>query len=141
MKAILQHVVAIPIGLFSLSVGIKHFIDPVWFEPIVPRILGIPRLWVYASGVLEVLLGFAILIPRWRSWAGPSMAILLITLYWANLNMWINDIPLNGQTYAHKWHILRGLAQILLIGIALWLGDWTISDFVSQKDGLESFDK
>jgi len=51
------------------------------------------------------------------------MAILLIILYWANLNIWVNDIPLNGQTYANKWHLLRGLAQILLIGITLWTGD------------------
>ena len=88
-------------------------------------------------GVLEVLLGVAILIPRCRTWAGRSMAILLTILYWANLNMWINDIPLNGRTYANTWHILCGLAQIVLIGIVLWLGNWSISNFSNQKDGLE----
>ena len=55
--------------------------------------------------------------------------------------MWVNDIPLNGQTSADKWHLLRGLAQILLIGITLWLGDWTLSGSASRKNGVDSFDK
>ena len=141
LKPTLQHIVATLIGFFFLIVGTKHFIDPVWFEPIVPRILGRPRLWVYASGMFEVLFGFAILIPRWRSWAGPSMAILLIILYWANLNMWVNDIPINGQTYTGTWHLLRGLAQIVLIGITLWIGDWTLSSCANQEDEADPFDK
>ena len=89
----------------------------------------------------EVLLGVAILIPKYRTWAGPSIAVLLIILYWANLNMWINDIPLNGKTYAVRWHILRGLAQIVLISIALWLSDWSISIFAKKKAKYESYDK
>ena len=137
LKIILQYIFSVFIGGFFVSVGMNHLTDPVWFEPIVPRILGKPRLWVYVSGVLEVLLGLAILIPRCRTWAGLSMAILLTILYWANLNMWINDIPLNGRTYANTWHILCGLAQIVLIGIVLWLGNWSISNFSNQKDGLE----
>ena len=55
--------------------------------------------------------------------------------------MWVNDIPLNGQTYAGKWHLLRGLAQIVLIGITLWIGDWTLSSFASQEDETDPFDK
>jgi len=75
LKSIFQHIVATLIGFFFLSIGTKHFINPVWFEPIIPRILGLPRLWVYVSGVFEVLFGFAILIqdgtlghlPQWPS--------------------------------------------------------------------------
>ena len=128
-------------GLFFVLVGIKHFTDPVWFEPIVPAILGDSRIWVYISGVPEVFLGFAILIPKYRTWAGPSIAVLLIILYWANLNMWINNIPLNGQTYAATWHVLRGLAQIILISIAFWLSDWSIFIFVKKKAKHESYDQ
>ncbi len=141
LKIILQHVFSAFMGLFFVLVGIKHFTDPVWFEPIVPTILGNSRIWVYISGVPEVLLGVAILIPKYRTWAGPSIALLLIILYWANLNMWINDIPLNGKTYAARWHILRGLAQIVLISIAFWLSDWSISIFAKKKAKYESYDK
>jgi len=53
------------------------------------------------------------------------MVLMLITLYWANLNMWINNIPLSGETYADKWHILRGAIQVALIFTALWIGKFT----------------
>ena len=141
LKIVLQHVFSALMGLFFVLVGIKHFTDPVWFEPIVPVILGNSRIWVYISGVPEVLLGVAILIPKYRTWAGPSIAVLLIILYWANLNMWINNIPLNGQTYAATWHVLRGLAQIILISIAFWLSDWSIFIFVKKKAKHESYDQ
>ena len=29
-----------------------------------------------------------------------GLVVMLVILYWANLNMWVNDIPLNGRTYA-----------------------------------------
>ena len=141
LKIVLQHVFSALMGLFFVLVGIKHFTDPAWFEPIVPDILGNSRIWVYISGVPEVLLGVAILIPKYRTWAGPSIALLLIILYWANLNMWINNIPLNGQTYAATWHVLRGLAQIILISIAFWLSDWSIFIFVKKKAKHESYDQ
>ena len=141
LKTILQHVFSAFMGLFFVLVGIKHFTDPVWFEPIVPAILGNSRIWVYISGVPAVFLGVAILIPKYRTWAGPSIAVLLIILYWANLNMWINNIPLNGQTYATTWHVLRGLAQIILISIAFWLSDWSIFIFVKKKAKHESYDQ
>jgi len=52
------------------------------------------------------------------------MTLLLIVLYWANLNMWFNEIPLNGRLYELHWHLLRGLGQVILIFISLWLGGW-----------------
>jgi uncharacterized membrane protein len=54
-------------------------------------------------------------------------------LYWANLNMWVNDIPLNGRVYENHWHILRGAGQILLILISLWLGGWETGNRIFQS--------
>ena len=53
---------------------------------------------------------------------------MLIVLYWANMNMWINEIPINGRVYENHWHILRGAGQILLILISLWLGGWEMGN-------------
>ena len=55
--------------------------------------------------------------------------------------MWVNDIPINGQTYTGTWHLLRGMAQIVLIGITLWIGDWTLSSCANQDDEADPFDK
>ena len=82
------------------------------------------RFWVYASGAFEIVLGIGVALPWFRKEAALGLTLLLIVLYWANLNMWINDIPLNGRVYETHWHILRGSGQIALILIALWLGGW-----------------
>ena len=122
--ALIKHLCSIILGLFFINVGVGHFIDPEWFEPIVPAILGDPTFWVLASGLVEIIIGIGLIIPATRRWTGMSMACFLVILYWANLNMWVNDIELNGTHFADKWHILRALAQALMITIALWVGDW-----------------
>ncbi len=122
MAGFVENLVAVPYGLWFVWVGVQHFQDPEWFEPIVPRVLGNPRFWVYLSGAFEVVLGLGVALPWFRREAALGISLMLVVLYWANLNMWINDIPLSGRTYANHWHALRGLGQVVLISIALWLG-------------------
>lgn len=119
-----KHAAATGLGLFFLNVGIAHFTDPAWFEPIVPPVLGDARFWVYASGAAEILVGVGLVVPKTRRFAGIATAITLVVLYWANLHMWVNDVPLDGRTFATHWHVLRGLAQIAMIVMALWVGNW-----------------
>ncbi len=122
MEQWLEHLVAVPYGLWIAWIGVQHFRDPAWFEPIVPEILGSARFWVYASGVFEILLGLGVALPWFRKEAAFGITLMLLVLYWANLNMWVNDIPLDGKTYARHWHALRGVGQVGLVCISLWLG-------------------
>ena len=119
-----QNISSLILGVFFINVGIGHFIDPSWFEPIVPAILGDPTFWVLVTGAMEIGLGLGLIIPRTRKYAGLLMALFLVAVYWANLNMWLNDVPLEGNTFEDKWHILRLIAQFLMIVVALWVGDW-----------------
>ena len=107
--------------------------DPKWFEPIVPTILGDPTFWVLITGAMEIALGIGLIIPKTRKNSGLLMALFLIGVYWANLNMWINDVPLEGQTFATIWHILRLIGQILMIAIALWVGEWIPKRHVDEQ--------
>ena len=75
------NLVAIPYGLWIAWVGILHFRDPAWFEPIVPDIIGNPRFWVYASGLFEIVLGIAVALPWFRKEAAFAITLLLILLY------------------------------------------------------------
>ena len=59
--------------------------------------------------------------------AAKATVFLLIILYWANLNMWIYDIELNGNTFPLWAHILRGLAQVAMVLIAAYLGEWILN--------------
>lgn len=120
-----RDVLAIGLGCFFTYVGILHFIKPEWFTAIVPNILpGSDVFWVIVSGIPEVLCGIGLLLPRTRVLAAKATVFLLIILYWANLNMWIYDIELNGNTFPLWAHILRGLAQVAMVLIAAYLGGW-----------------
>jgi len=121
---LLQNLLSIVLGIFFINVGIAHFQDPKWFEPIVPAILGYPTFWVLVTGGMEIGLGLGLIIPKTRKYSSLLMALFLVAIYSANLNMWINDVPLEGKTFATIWHILRLIGQFIMIVIALWVGGW-----------------
>ncbi len=113
-------------GIFFINVGIAHFTDTQWFEPIVPKVLGDPTKWVLLTGVIEIALGVGLILPQSRRYCSIITVLFLLAIYWANYNMWVNDIPLDGHTFATVWHVLRFLAQLLMILIALWIGGWLL---------------
>ena len=119
---------AIGLGCFFTYVGILHFIDPEWFTAIVPEILpGSDVFWVIISGIPEVLCGIGLIVPKTRILAARATVVLLVILYWANLNMWIYDIELDGNSFPLWAHILRGLAQVVMVLIAAYLGKWILN--------------
>ena len=125
--------VSIILGLPFVWIGILHFQDPVWFEPIVPELIGFPRFWVYASGVFEIALGAGLMFPRTRQISAYGIALMLVALYWANFNMWINDIAIGGSKFGTNWHIMRAIIQAVLIIICLTIAKYS-SKLSSSSD-------
>ena len=121
----IRNIGAVGIGIAFISVGADHFVNPVWYEPIVPSSLGDARFWVLVSGVFEILFGLFFIIPKTRAWASVGGVWLLVILYWANFNMWYNNIPLDGKTYDDFWHVVRLVIQIFLIFSITWIGEVT----------------
>tara|TARA_B100000965_G_scaffold82278_1_gene65878 strand:- start:5634 stop:6041 length:408 start_codon:yes stop_codon:yes gene_type:complete len=112
------------LGIFFINVGIAHFTDTEWFEPIVPELLGDPTFWVLITGVFEIALGIGIIVPQTRRYSSLVMVFFLVAVYVGNLNMWINDIPLGNTTFATIWHVMRLIGQLVMIVVALWVGEW-----------------
>ena len=52
-----KHATSTIFGIFFINVGIAHFTDTQWFEPIVPDVLGDPTIWVLITGIIEIVLG------------------------------------------------------------------------------------
>ena len=118
----IHRIASILIGLPFIWIGITHFTNTAWFEPIVPEILGDARFWVLASGVFEILFGITIMIPKFTKITAIGMVSMLVVLYWANLNMWINDISLGDTNLSNVEHIIRAFIQLILILTILWVG-------------------
>jgi len=125
--------VSLPAVLFGgmyVNVGIQHFTNTAWFEPIVPAVLGDPTIWVLITGVMEIAIGVGLILPFTRRYAGLASLVFLVGIYWANFNMWVNNIPLDGKTYAHNWHVIRLVAQLGMIGFSayIWKHTYAVSD-------------
>ena len=126
MEGWLENLVAVPYGIWIAWVGVQHFRDPAWFEPIVPGILGNARFWVLASGAFEILLGLGVALPWFRREAAFGITLMLLVLYWANLNMWVNDISIGETNFSTLQHMFRAAAQIAMIWLSLWIAEWPV---------------
>ena len=84
--------------LFALAFiagGLNHFVKPELYVSIMPPYLPRHRTLVYASGVAEVALGAALLVPALQSAAAWGLIALLIAVFPANVHM-----ALNAERYA-----------------------------------------
>jgi uncharacterized membrane protein len=76
------------LAAFLLGAGIMHFVNPGFFDAIVPPwVPGSERAATYLSGVAEILVGAGIIATRTRRIALWSAAALFVAVYPANLYM------------------------------------------------------
>ena len=106
-----------------VAAGTNHFLRPDIYEPMLPLLFSKKALfWVWVSGYLELLFGICLLTKSLRKLGGWGLFFLLIAIYPANINMAINNVPLDGQPVAPVLLWLRLPFQFLF----LWLAWWTM---------------
>ena len=99
--------------------GVAHFRNPNPFVSIVPEWLPAPRALVAISGFFEILGGVGLLVPPVRRAAAWGLIALFVAVFPANVNMAIQDIPLEGKHFG--WLLwLRLPLQAVLIAWAWW---------------------
>ena len=91
---------AVIFGLFILSAGVTHFVNPTFFDAIVPPWMPFgERFWTIVSGIAEVLIGIGVLRRSTRKRAALAAFVLFVAVYPANLYMawdW-RDRPFGDQ--------------------------------------------
>jgi uncharacterized membrane protein len=111
------------LAFIMVTVGIMHIRSPQPFVSIVPAYLPAPLVLVYLSGVFEVLGGVGLILPITRKAASIGLIALYIAVFPANVNMAVNNVPINGQHF-HPWLLwLRLPLQLVLIGWAWYVGN------------------
>tara|TARA_B100001287_G_scaffold84830_1_gene70855 strand:- start:7 stop:375 length:369 start_codon:yes stop_codon:yes gene_type:complete len=104
-------------GLFFIWAGLNHFLNPQFYDAIVPSFIPYPRFVHQFTGILEIFLPLLFL-TKYRKEAAIMMIILLIILYGANVYVWINNLPYGHNYWSNQQHFLRFLLQLIFIGIA-----------------------
>lgn len=91
---------AVILGLFILGAGVTHFVNPTFFDAIVPPWMPFgKRFWTIVSGIAEVLIGIGVLRRSTRKRAALAAFVLFVAVYPANLYMawdW-RDRPFGDQ--------------------------------------------
>jgi uncharacterized membrane protein len=102
-------------ALIYIFGGINHFVTTSFYTAMMPPYLPAPLALVYLSGVCELVLGIAVLVPATRRLAAWGIIALLVAIYPANLYMWTSHMELNGKEIPTAFHVIRLGAQLFLI--------------------------
>ncbi len=102
--------------VFFISAGVNHFLNPQFYDAIVPDFIPFPRLVHQITGVIEIVLPL-LLLTRFRKEAALLMIIFLVILYGANLYIWVNNLPYGRTYFTNQQHFFRFLLQVLYIYI------------------------
>jgi uncharacterized membrane protein len=117
-------------ALFFLLAGFNHFFNTVFYVKIMPPYLPWHLQLVYLSGVLEIILGLLLLIPKFKHGAAWGLIMLLLAVFPANIHMAVNHELYPEYSVAALW--LRLPLQLILIG---WAYCYTISKAQGADNG------
>jgi uncharacterized membrane protein len=98
--------------------GVAHFTNTAFYLPMMPTYLPMHLELVYLSGVIEIVLGLLLLIPKYTRFAGKGLVLLLIAVFPANLNMYLN---------AEQFPDVEPTALLIRLPIQLLLLLWAFS--------------
>jgi uncharacterized membrane protein len=109
--------------------ALGHFMFTKGMAMMMPNFIPLKKLLVYFTGILEVVLGIALLFPACRYIAGIMLLIMFVLMLPANINAAMKQIDLekanyNGSGPAYLW--FRIPLQLLFIG---WVVYFSIGYF------------
>jgi uncharacterized membrane protein len=106
--------------------GVSHWLTPTPFIQHVPPFIPAAEAVVLVSGVVEVVLGAALLTPPpWPRRAGLALAAYLVAVFPGNLYVALAGIDVQGQPDGwYPW--LRLPLQAVFIAWALWCTGWEL---------------
>ena len=99
--------------------GVTHFAMPAFYDAMIPeRLPGAPRTWTYGSGVVEVAVAAAVLVPGTRRHGALVAAALFVGVLPGNVKMALDARRSDSAAY-RLGTILRLPVQAPLISWAL----------------------
>lgn len=115
---IIRKILLLLLCLFFVVAGINHFRDPEFYLKMMPPYLPWHLFLVYLSGVLEIVLGVMVVVPRFQRIAAWGLIALLIAVFPANIHLATH--PEIMPNVSPTLHLVRLPFQLLFIAWA-WL--------------------
>ncbi|TVR19597.1 MAG: hypothetical protein EA391_00295 [Balneolaceae bacterium] len=119
-----------------LAAGFAHFLFPEEFVPAVPSPFVNALLWVYLTGIAEILAVIGLMIPKFRRLTAWTLALYFIALLPAHVEMLLIDHEIFGIS-GDNFMIARIFFQLVPIWMA-WVSRET--EVAGIWKGLDRFD-
>jgi len=103
-----------------ITIGVKHFSDPIYFVNITPPFVPFKEGAVYITGIIEILAGVMILFKRSRAQGAYLLIFLLIIVFPANIYLYISELPRDLLGITKNQALMRLPFQIPLLILAYW---------------------
>ncbi|MBW4633079.1 MAG: DoxX family protein [Iphinoe sp. HA4291-MV1] len=116
IKEIFRVILAVSI----IVAGVTHFTSADQYVRIVPPQLPYPLQIVYLSGFYEILGGIGLLVPPVSQATAWGLIALFIAVFPANINMAVNNIPIDNIPNSPWLQVIRLPFQAVLIAWAWW---------------------
>lgn len=125
MNEVLRLAGRVVLAAILVVAGIGHFRSTAEFTAQVPPWLPAPEAIVYVSGVVEILLGLALIaLPRRRVIVGWVIAGFFVVIFPGNISQFLTQTDAFGLD-SDAARFIRLLFQPLLVVLALWsTGAW-----------------
>jgi uncharacterized membrane protein len=102
-------------AIFMIYAGVQHLLNPDFYLPFVPSFLPFTMAIIHGSGIIEILLGIMLLIPKYARQG--AIGIMLLMLIFLPIHVWdvFSATPAIGS---HQAALIRLPVQFLFIGLA-----------------------
>ena len=114
---ILKQILTILFALFMISAGVYHFVNPTMYLPFITASLP-GHAVIYMSGIAEMGVGVAALIPNTKHWGTLGILILMIAFLPLHIIDVFKDNPAIGT---HQLALTRLPIQFVLIAWAWFI--------------------
>ena len=116
----LYFVARVAAAIMFCLIGLSHLTKPELLTYMVEGLLPYPRLVVYGTGLLEIILGLGLLYPPTQRACAWGLLVLLVAVFPANLNVALNQLPPPGGLPAKPWYVWSRLAFQPLYMAWIW---------------------
>jgi uncharacterized membrane protein len=127
MKKLFWNIIKIILALFMIYGGIQHFVKPDFYIPYVPPFLPYAMVIIYISGLIEIVLGIALLLNKKYARHG-ALGVFLLMLLFLPIHIW-DVFSKNPAIGSHNAALIRLPIQFILIIFA-----WKVHSELSKKN-------
>ncbi len=108
------------LGSLYIFVGISHFTNPEYFKIIMPEYIPFHYIFIYVSGLFEIIFGFMIFFQKSRFYGAWGIFTLLILVFPANIYLYQSIEVQEILSVSKDQTFIRLLFQFPLIVLSFW---------------------